>query len=370
METLAERMELKLGLLLSGFLEDANYAPWALVRWLWMPFEASSMCRQRIKCSSFFSPMSGICYTAKRSPKFTSDPPRVLYHTAVSLRQNQYGVFSTRLVNHFEVKVSHPIQQADYNHSDSTISESTTESHAPGSSCCHRTASAASASASKSTTRRLLDRSCFFRVRAVALIMQRIPERPGLQAMQHICEPFQVPLLCLYEDDDSMIQIDEASFPCQPVIAVVIISWNTAGALQRLNGIILNHKSACFPRCKEVALRQSDSQLPISEDGQRILPEFLRTSTTDDGFKHTSLKHFAQNMDYDSIMRKREIKRWLSLWAGSTHLDFRPHQIHRVGGVLICCIVKISSPPASQVCPFPNGAANTCIHLREKRLRR
>ncbi|KRZ66206.1 hypothetical protein T10_11230 [Trichinella papuae] len=54
---------------------------------------------------------------------------------------------------------------------------------------------------------------------------------------------YPVLLFCLYEDDDSMIQKDEASFPCQPLIAVVIISWNTAGALPRLNGIILNQKS-------------------------------------------------------------------------------------------------------------------------------
>ncbi|KRZ71622.1 hypothetical protein T10_3716 [Trichinella papuae] len=73
--------------------------------------------------------------------------------------------------------------------------------------------------------------------------------------MQHIYEPFQVLLFCLYEDDDSMIQKDEASFPCQPLIAVVIISWNTAGALPRLNGIILNQKStrwvemAAISRC-------------------------------------------------------------------------------------------------------------------------
>ncbi|KRZ66781.1 hypothetical protein T10_13225 [Trichinella papuae] len=154
-----------------------------------------------------------------------------------------------------------------------------------------------------SRCRRLLDRCCFFRVRAVALIMQRIPERPGVQAMQHIREPFQVLLFRRSEDDESMIQIDDASFPGQHLIVVSVTHWNAPWALPRLNGITLNRKSASFSRCEELALRQSASQLPISEDGQRSLPDFLRTSTTDDGFNHTSLKHFAQNMDYDSIMR-------------------------------------------------------------------
>ncbi|KRZ01985.1 hypothetical protein T11_2881 [Trichinella zimbabwensis] len=308
-------------------------------------FQESSMCRQRINCSSFFSPMSGICYTGDRTHMCRVGPFHWTRncsscsgtHGAILAKHTEYqSMVDTWLFAH-ETTVSYCRQSQSVIQSNKrTTTILIPQYQKPPQKVTvgldrelHNVQEPTDFYTSKS--RRLLDRSCFFHSCSVAFVMQRIPQHPGLQTMQHIYEPFKVLLFCLYEDDDSMIQKDEACFPCQPLIAVVIISWNTAGALPRLNAITLNRKSpsASFPCCEELALRQSDSQLPISEDDQRSLPDILRTSTTDDGFKHTSIKHFAQNMDYDSIMRKREMKRWLSLWAGITHLDFRPHQIQR-----------------------------------------